>query len=352
MSVQRRAESVTMHDVAALAGVSIKTVSNVVNGYPYIRPTTRAKVEAAIAELGYQVNISARNLRQGRTGMIGLALPELSLAYFAELADLVIKAAEAHGLTVLIEPTGGVRERELEVLSGARRRLTDGLIFSPLALGQQDVELLRVDFPLVLLGERIFGGPVDHVTMRNIEAARAGTEYLIDLGRSRVAAIGAHPGEEVGSAGLRLKGYLQALAGRGIPVDERLIGAAGLWHRANGAAAMQRMLDDGVVPDGVFAFNDTLAMGVMHVLQVRGLRIPEDVAVVGFDDIDDAKYSLPTLTSISPGKEEIAVTAVDLLAGQIAARPVEREPVERLAAFRLVVRESSERAPAGTQSGS
>jgi DNA-binding LacI/PurR family transcriptional regulator len=133
-----------MHDVAALAGVSVKTVSNVVNGYQYIRPTTRAKVEAAIGELGYRINITARNLRQGRTGMIGLAVPELSLPYFAELADSVIRAAEDVRLTVLIEQTGGARARELEVLSGQRRHLTDGLIFSPLDLGEHDKALFDV----------------------------------------------------------------------------------------------------------------------------------------------------------------------------------------------------------------
>ena len=119
MSTAKRGTAVTMHEVAARAGVSIKTVSNVVNGYQYIRPATKERVEAAIADLGYQVNISARNLRRGRTGIIGLAVPELSLPYFAELADSVIRAAEARGLTVLIEQTGSVRERELEVLSGA-----------------------------------------------------------------------------------------------------------------------------------------------------------------------------------------------------------------------------------------
>ncbi len=97
MSTAKRGSAVTMHEVAARAGVSIKTVSNVVNGYQYIRPATKERVEAAIADLGYQVNLSARNLRRGRTGIIGLAVPELSLPYFAELADSVIRAADARG---------------------------------------------------------------------------------------------------------------------------------------------------------------------------------------------------------------------------------------------------------------
>jgi len=190
----------TLHDVARIAGVSIKTVSNVINDYPHIRPTTKQRVLDAIAELDYRPNLSARSLRSGRTGVIGLAVPELSLSYFAELADAVIRSAERHGVTVLIEQTGGDRAREVELLTSPRRQLTDGLIFSALGMDSDDSEYLRVGYPLVLLGERIFGGPTDHVTMRNVDAARAATEHLIALGRRRIAVVGAHEGEVIGPA--------------------------------------------------------------------------------------------------------------------------------------------------------
>lgn len=330
-----------MNDVARRAGVSLKTVSNVINGYPYIREATRERVESAIAELDYQVNVSARNLRSGKTGMIGLAVPELSLAYFAELADLVMQEADRRGLTVLIEQTGASREREIAALTSPRRGMTDGLIFSPLALSQEDSALLDVDFPLVVLGERIFGGPADHVTMQNVQAAKAATEHLISLGRRRIAVIGVHPGEEVGSAGLRLRGHLEALSEAGIAPDPTLLGVSDLWHRAQGAEAMTRMLDAGIVPDGVFGLNDTLALGAMHVLLTRGFSVPDDVAVVGFDDIDDAQYSLPPLTTIRPGQLEIARLAVELLDEQIGAKDPRRAAVEREAAFELVIREST-----------
>src|SRR4051794_31678808 len=212
----------TLHDVAHLAGVSIKTVSNVINDYPHIRAATREKVEAAIAQLGYQPNLTARSLRSGRTGVIGLALPELSLSYFAELADSVMVAAERRGITVLIEQTGGDRARELEVLTSSRRQLTDGLLFSALGLGQDDARMLEVPYPVVLLGERIFDGPTDHVTMRNVEAARAATEFLLARGHRRIAIVGAHEGEVIGSAGLRLSGYREALEAEGVEFDPAL----------------------------------------------------------------------------------------------------------------------------------
>ncbi len=337
---RRSVGGATMHDVAELAGVSIKTVSNVLNGYQYIRPETRERVEAAIEQLGYQLNVSARNLRTGRTGMIALALPELGLPYFAELADAIIAAAESRGVTVLIELTGGRRERELEVLSGARRHQTDGLIFSPLGLGPGEEHLLEVDYPIVVLGERLFSDAVDHVTMENVEAARAATQHLIDLGRRRIALIGVHPGETLGTAALRLAGYEQALASAGIAVDEQLLGPSWLWHRATGAEAMAKLLDAGVKPDGVFAMNDALALGALHELQVRQLRIPEDVAVVGFDAIDEGSYANPSLTTVDPGRAEIAVTAVNLLLDRISAKG-DLPPRRVFASYRVLERGSS-----------
>ena len=331
-----------LHDVAHLAGVSIKTVSNVINDYPHIRVQTREKVEAAIAELGYRPNLTARNLRSGRTGAIGLALPELSLSYFAELADSVIVAAERRGITVLIEQTGGDRDRELEVLRSPRRQLTDGLLISALGLGQDDAPLLEQPYPVVLLGERIFDGPTDHVTMRNVEAARAATEYLLARGHRRIAIIGAHEGEVIGSAGLRLRGHREALEAAGVPFDPSLIRHTDLWHRSNGATSMRELLASEVPFDAVFAFNDTLALGAMRVLQEAGIRIPDDVAVVGFDNLDETQYSLPSLTTVDPGRQEIAETAVRILLDRIDGKSAPAAPPRELfAEFSIVEREST-----------
>ena len=331
----------TLHDVARVAGVSIKTVSNVVNDYPYIRPETRARVEAAIAELGYQPNPSARSLRSGRTGLIGLAVPELSLSsYFAELADRMIAAAEQRGLTVLIEQTGGDRQRELDVLRSARRKMTDGLLFSALGMQQEDAELLRQPYPLVLLGESIFGGPADHVTMHNVEAARAATEHLLALGRRRIAIVGAHVGEVIGSAGLRLRGYREALEAAGEPFREELIGYAGRWHRFDGAEVTRRLIASGVEFDALFAFNDNLAFGAMRALQEADIAIPDRVAVLGFDNLDDAAYTVPSLSTVDPGLPEIVDTSIALLADRIAGRG-EDGPREIMAAYRIVEREST-----------
>lgn len=331
----------TLHDVARLAGVSIKTVSNVINDYPHVRPATRERVEQAIVELGYTPNLTARSLRSGRTGAIALAVPELGLSYFAELAASVIEAAEAAGVVVLVEQTGGDRDRELELLHSPRLKMTDGLIFSPLGMGQDDVDRLDVPYPLVVLGERIFDAAADHVTMRNVDAARAATEFLLGSGRRRIAIVGAHEGEVIGSAGLRLRGYREALEAAGVPYDESIIGYTTLWHRANGARCMRELLDRGAEFDAVFGLNDTLALGAMRVLQESGRRVPEDVAVMGFDDLDEARYSIPSLTTVDPGREWIAATAVRTLLERIA-HPDGAGPGRLLLAdFRIAERESA-----------
>ena len=331
-----------MHDVANLAGVSIKTVSNVVNDYQYLKPETRQRVLDAIEKLGYRPNLSARGLRSGRTGVISLIIPDIRNAYFAELADEVIRAAEAENLTVIIEQSKGDRERELALLTGPRTSMIDGILYSVLGLEEDDAHLLdNIETPMVLLGERIFHGPTDHVTMRNAESTKAATNHLIKLGRKRIVAFGAHHGEIIGSAGLRLDGYREALAEAGVSYDEQLVVEVGEWFRKNGADAMRALLATGVKFNGVVAFNDLIGLGAMRVMQEAGIRIPEDVAVVGFDDIDETRYTLPSLTTINPGKSEIARVAVAYLKERIAQGARAIPPREHLAEFNLIEREST-----------
>lgn len=333
----------TLHDVALVAGVSIKTVSNVVNHYPHVRPATRERVLAAIAQLDYRPNLSARGLRSGKTGVIGLAIPELRQNYFAELADAIIRAAAVHNVGVVIDQTSATRDGELAALSGERLRLTDGILFSPERLGQDDVDLLNVAFPLVLLGERIFGGPTDHVTMQNVESARAATEHLLGIGRRRIAVIGAHPlkQDDIRSANLRVRGYREALEAAGMPYDETLVRVAAPWHRENGAAAMRLLLEEGVEFDALFALNDTLGLGALRALGEAGVRVPDDVAVIGFDNIDESRFSVPSMSSVDPGRDQIAQMAVDLLLERIREKGDPVPPRQVFADYRIVGREST-----------
>jgi DNA-binding LacI/PurR family transcriptional regulator len=329
----------SLKHVAELAGVSVKTVSNVVNDYVHVTDGTRARVQRAIEQLDYRPNLAARQLRQGRTDVIALALPELDLPYFAELARSVIKCAEVKGWTVLIDQTDGLVEREQLVLDGIRGRLIDGLIFSPIALGGADLEGRRDTTPLVLLGERVFDGPADHVAIDNVAAARAATAHLIGLGRRRIAAIGDQRLPTSQTAHLRLRGFREALAEAGLAARPEWVVEVERYHRADGAAGMRRLLELAERPDAVFCFNDLMALGALREAHEHGVRVPEDVAVVGWDDIEEGRYSTPTLTTVSPDKHRIAALAVDFLAARLRAGT--EPPQEATAPFTLAVREST-----------
>src|SRR3954467_1191531 len=171
--------AVSLKDVARAAGVALQTVSNVVNDYPFVSADTRSRVQSVIDELGYRPNLSARRLRNGRSGLIALSIPEIAAPYFAALAEQVGAAAEARGLTVLVDKTGGQRGHEQQTAAGIRNNVVDGTIASPLAMTAEDVALLGRPRPLVLLGERLSRVAVDHVAIDSVAAARAATAHLI-----------------------------------------------------------------------------------------------------------------------------------------------------------------------------
>lgn len=322
------------------ANVSVKTVSNVANGYRHVSAETRRRVEETIAELGYRPNMAARSLRSGRSNVIALAVPFLDMPYFAEIAQHIVRAAAERGWIVLIDQTDGNHERERVAVAGIRDHLIDGLIVSPLTLTAEDLAQ-RVDAtPLVLLGERVHHVSTDHVLIDNVAAAREATLHLVEIGCTRIAAIGAQQDDVGFTAQLRLEGWRDALSESGLPVDARRIAAGEGWRRADGVTAMARILNAGAPPDGVFCFNDLLALGALRELSRRGIRVPDDIAIVGFDDIDDGRFSTPTLTTISPDKAAIARLAVEIVAHHLGD-DAELQPQEMFAPYRLIKREST-----------
>jgi DNA-binding LacI/PurR family transcriptional regulator len=329
-----------LKDVAERAGVSVKTVSNVVNDYVHVKAETRTRVQRAIDELGYRPNLTARGLRSGRTGVLALAVPELDVPYFAELARLIVDAAADRGYTVLIDQTGGSRERELIVLDGIRDRLVDGVLFSPLALSTADLRARTDRTPLVLLGERSLRGPADHVGIDNVRAAHDAVGHLVARGCRRIAAIGAQRQAPGATARQRLTGYRAALAAAGLPVDPELIVHTHTFHRDDGYAAMTTLLEKAAPPDGVFCFNDLLALGALRCLHDRGVPVPDRMAVLGFDDAEDGRYSWPSLSTVAPDKAAIAGTAVDLIIDRVT-NTGRTTPRRHTVGYRLVAREST-----------
>lgn len=332
--------AVTMNDVARAAGVSLKTVSNVLNDYEFIRPATKQRVQDAIAELGYEANLTARSLRSGKTSMLGLVLSDLSAPYYAELASRLMKAASRRGYRVLVEQSDAEAAAELGALQGTFRQLTDGLLFTPLMVDAEAISARAGSKPLVMLGEHIMDPRFDLVTMKNGEAAAALTAHLLAGGRRRIAVIGANAGETSGSGGLRLNGYRKALEEAGIAFDPALVVPAE-WRRDTGAAAVAGLLASGVEFDAVFGLNDVLALGALHELLIRAVKVPQDVAVAGFDDIDEARFASPSLTTVSPGMDEIAERSIGLLLDRIAGRETSGAGVHVEAGFELKIRESA-----------
>lgn len=331
----------SMRDVARVAGVSQRTVSNVVNDYVHVKAETRERVQEAIRALHYRPNISAQKLRNGRTGIVALAMPEIAAPYFAELADHLQRYAASRGITLLIDQTGGTREREMLVLEGYRSNVIDGLILSPLAVTAEDIAHHPLDVPVVLLGESIDHSDVLHVSVDNVAAARTATEHLIAGGRRHIAAVGTHAaGARTGPAERRVEGYRAALAAAG-PQQPPLTYGAEEWTRASGYATAAAIATSARTVDGLFCFNDLLALGALKGFADHGVRVPDDIAVVGWDDIEEASYSTPTLTSIAPDKQEIATRAVDgLLSGTGAG-----DGVEVTCSYRLRERQSSAATP-------
>ncbi|MEG8277253.1 LacI family DNA-binding transcriptional regulator [Streptomyces sp. AHA2] len=328
----------SLKDVAARAGVSARTVSNVVNGSARVSAETRQRVQEAIDELGYRPNLAARSLRAGRTGIIGLAIPELHSPYFAELAGLLVDEARRRSWTVIIDQTQGDAEAERRLLTGDGGRVMDGLIISPWALGARDLTDTARSLPVVLLGERSPQGLADRVAVDNVAAAEEATTHLLAQGRRRIAAVGLQPHLENGTAEQRAEGWRRALRRAGITPRPEWARAVTSLHRTDGARAMAQLLDGGTVPDAVFAFSDELALGALHTAHARGVSVPRDLAIVGFDDIEDGRFSNPSLTTVSPDKRQIAQRALQCLADRIYSPRNDLPASDLTIPHRLIVR--------------
>ncbi|GAA3718590.1 LacI family DNA-binding transcriptional regulator [Microlunatus aurantiacus] len=325
----------TVKDVARLAQVSPKTVSNVVTGTTPVSDAMRARVEAAMLELDYVPNLSARALRNGRSGLIALALPDLSTPYSAEMAHHFVVAAGTRGLGVQIEETAVSGERERQLISRARAHLIDGLILNPVLLPNVTVQDgVRLP-PTVFIGE-VEQSVGDYVWVDNVAAVRELTSYLVDLGHRRIAIMGVMKSE---TSRLRLKGYRAALRAARIRRDPVLEIFGPKWSPAGAYAAITAYLEHHDLPEAIVCMTDSIAAGVLNALWTLGHRVPDDVSVVGYDNVADSAFAVPPLTTIDFDKDAYASTALDLLEARIADRD---RPIERVTMpHRLLIRAST-----------
>ena len=325
----------TLSDVAAAAGVSPTTVSRYLNNNIALPAATRERIDAAIKQLDYRPNLLAKRLSTGRAEAIGLVTPDIGNPFFAQLAAVVESEAERHGYAVYMTSTHGDRAREIEAIRRMRDRHVDGLI---LMTNRPDdgslAHLLADDDRVVLMDEDVPGIGLSRVFVENTRGAYMATRHLIAAGHKHIALIGGPPG--LMSVRERLAGYHQAMEEADLPVgteDVRLRE----YSRDFGRVATEQLLQSATPPSAIFACSDYLAVGVLQALQAAGLSVPENVSLVGFDDMPFAEMVNPPLTTVRQPVAEMGRMAVDqlmALLNGVAASPLTRLPVD------LVVRRS------------
>ncbi|WP_022867597.1 LacI family DNA-binding transcriptional regulator [Schaalia vaccimaxillae] len=336
----RERRSVTMKDVARAAGVSQRTVSNVVNDYVHVSPPTRERVRAAIETLGYRPNAVARSLRDGIARVIALAVPDLTWPYFSEIAHLVQSEARERGYTVVTLETQGDEGVERFVLSVLGNSMIDGIVLSSLGLGGEELNAMNLGIPIVLLGERIHDAGRPHFSIDNVLAAEEMTRHLLQLGARSFLVLGAADTQITRSSGvLRLQGFRCELGRWGLDDSAWTSCAASPWTEEQAWGGIVRLNPD-QLPDAVFAMNDLLAIGALRAFADRGISVPERILVSGWDDIGASRMTIPRLTTVSPDKASIAHQAVTTLIDLIE----EESPSVRdiVIGHRLIVRGSTD----------
>ena len=328
----------TIYDVARLAGVSTATVSRALNGTGQIATATRAAIDDAVAQLGYHPNTAARSLVTRSTQTIALLLPDITNPFYAALVSGIQERALEAGHTMLLCTTEGDPEREEQYLSLLRAKQVDGVLVDGLVLPPDRItRFVRDGLPIVCLDRDIDSTLVPLVQVDNRLGARLATEHLLSLGHVRIAHVAGVP--ELGISEERIEGYRAAHRRAGVPLHPELL-AVGSFTEEGGYEAARSLLASQEFT-GVFAANDLSALGVLSALAGAGRRVPDDVSVVGFDDLRLSRYTTPPLTTVHQPAGEIARHATELLLQLASGRTIER--MLHLLEPELVVRGSTQR---------
>lgn len=325
----------TMKDVARLAGVSTATVSRSLSSPETVSPETVSKVMEAVRKLNYEPNILARNLRTNATMFIIVVLPDITNPFFGQILRGIEEVAHAAGYTVLLCDTANDPNRELTYTNILRRRGADGIIFLTARVDRSHMLHLATSKPMVLACEYIEGLPVPQVAIDNMGAGLMATQHLLRLGHRRIGLVNGP--ENVILCRDRRNGYRLALQHAGIALDPALT-TVGEFDYQSGRQAVRQLLALPEPPTAIFCASDQLAMGVINEARSMGLRVPDDLAVVGFDDIGFAEMFHPQLSTIAQPMHEIGETAMRLLLSVIHCD--DESPRQVVLPHSLVIRES------------
>jgi DNA-binding LacI/PurR family transcriptional regulator len=309
----------TINDVASQAGVSPTTVSHVLSMRRPVAESTRKKVLDVIDELGYQPHGLARSLRMRQTNTVALIIPDITNPFYPVAARGLQDVLTDQRYTATVCNTDGVRQQELAFLEQMVARPVDGIVFVGFEITPEDLRpATRAGIPLVLVGPQFSPEIADVVGTDDRVGTAEATRYLLDKGIDRIGFIGLHTGG-VGPSRTRVDGYEDALIQRGISLQPELVAPIGNYTREEGAQGMRRLLGLPEPPRAVVCVNDLVAIGALGVARECGFKVPEDVAIVGFDDIEAASLVDPPLTTVANPAYSLGQAAGRLLLSRLTS---------------------------------
>lgn len=324
-----------IHKVAEKAGVSVATVSRVLNNPGVVTPKTRIKVEQAIKELDYKPSALARNLRTSESKLILVLLPSISNPFYTDIINGIEDTAIKEGYNILLCQTDSNPERENIYFNLIRNRMADGIISMDPTVNKETLNELARDYPIVQCSEYDKDGTISYVSIDSESAAYHAVKHLIKLGHERIALINSD--QKFLYARERYQGYEKALKEYNLPIRKQWIYHTEHVEFEDGQQAMKVILQQKERPTAVFAVSDVLAIGALKELNSNGIRVPEDMAVVGFDKIVFSNMTHPTLTTVAQPMYKMGCISAEMIIDKIRGKKVENHILEH----ELIIREST-----------
>lgn len=326
----------SIKDVAREAGVSIATVSRVINKVDVVNKETKEKVEKAIKKLNYRPNIVARSLKTRRTETIGILVPDISNQFYPEVVRGAEDVANIYDYNIILCNSDSDLDKEKEYIRVLKEKMVDGMLYMSSSLDDEIISLIdEIQMKTVLIETKAPGNKFPSVTIDNIKAAYDATKYLIDKGNKKIAYIGIKK-DKSNAVSLRYDGYLRALKENDIELDKKITYFDGM-KVSDGYNGVNVILESSEI-DSVFCASDEIAMGAINALRDKGIKVPEDIDVIGFNDIDLASIFYPKITTISQPMYDMGSVGMRMLIKNINKKPLDED--QYLLNYHLVERDS------------
>jgi len=335
--------SVTIKDIAKKAGVSHTTVSRALNGNPVITEKTAAVIRGIAGELGYLPSAAARGLKTRRSGVLGVLVSRIDNPYFGEIIQGIEDALSNSGYSIFIASSSLDPQKEKNIVQAFSEHRVDGVIIGSVPVARSNITLLnKYNIPAVFINNQCAWNQKFSISHDDEFGARLVTHHLLDLGHRRIAYLGNARAPRINEN--RLRGFQRELADAGLAPDERLISSQPGGEIEDGLAGMSSLLGSGCDFSAVFCFNDLMAVGALSMLQHKGLRVPADVSLAGFDNIPSSAYTYPPLTTFDQPKRSIGAEATGMLLELIKSSTApgsNHKPITKMMRGELLTREST-----------